>query len=165
MMQGETLLGNIYTPQAPHTMGVEWFDGLPGEPASFADYRHLNARVAPGQSAAWKVSLPEELLSAEFSSAIGVGERGAESSFQAPVTFEAYLSVEGGAQVLVFQREVLSTRGGWTEFKIDLTEYRGMQLVVTLAVRGGDDLVYSLYRFPTIDLNMPPESSMAAAPR
>ncbi|OGN89881.1 MAG: hypothetical protein A2Y88_02645 [Chloroflexi bacterium RBG_13_48_10] len=151
-MQGDTILGNVYAPEAPNTLGVQWYDGLPGIPAPFSDYRHLNLSVTPSQSATWKVMLPDNLLEAEFSSAVGIGNTDSVGGAEEPLIFEVYLAQVGETEKLVFTEKMDTTEKGWSNFKLDLLPYQGQEITLRFTVRGGDDSPATLYRFPTIDL-------------
>src|SRR4030067_2736604 len=163
-MQGEMILGSVFSPEAPNTLGVDWYDGLPGMPASFTDYRHLNLRVTPARSVVWSVRLPDHLLAAGFASAIGVGSSDQGSNPQGPLTFEVHLAQPGVLEELVFSQEVDAPGMGWSKFKLDLLPYRGQEIRLRFSVRGGIDLPATLYRYPTIDLTMQPECLLTERP-
>jgi hypothetical protein len=160
-MQGDTILGNVYAPEFPNTLGVEWYDGLPGNPAVYSDYRHLNLGVTPSQSAIWKVQLPENLSSAEFVSAIGIvgGEQ-----LGGGVTFNVYIMAQGLDEQLVFSQTIGDNAKGWTGFRFDLLPYQGQEIKVRLAVNSDDNAQSALYEFPHINLAVLPEEPLEARP-
>ena len=153
-MQGDMVLGSVFSPEAPNTLGVEWYDGLPGTPSSFSDYRHLNLKVNSAQSAVWRVNLPDHLVKAEFSSATAVWSGDQEGSWNSPLTFEVYIAQANEPEKLVFTRTYDPSEKGWSKFKLDLLAYQGQEITLRLAIQGESDLSAALYRYPTIDLTL-----------
>jgi hypothetical protein len=148
-MQGDTILGNVYSPQAPNSLGVEWVDGLEGQPAAYSDYHHLALSVSAARSAVWEVNLPDNLTSATFKSAIAIGGSHATA---APVGFEVYIGVPGASEKMVFTRTLEGGRSGWHQFSLDLLSYQGQVINIRLAVHTVDRSALTLYQFPRIDL-------------
>jgi len=160
-MQGDVILGKVYSPEAPNILGVAWYDGLPGTQAAYTDYRHLNLLVTPSRSAAWAVSLPDNLESAEFVSSIGVG-RGNQPG--EPVTFEVYISLQGQPEQPVFSRLMAASDSGWSKFSFSLLPFHGEEITLRLAVSGKINALETMYRFPYIDLTIQPEEHLTQPP-
>ncbi len=147
-MQGDMILGNVFSPESPNKLGVEWYDSFSGTPAPFTDYRHLNLRVTPSQSAIWKIKLPDNLLKAELSSAVEVRKNGQEEESDGPLLFEVYLAQAGETEKLIFSQKMDGSEKGWSKFKLDLLPYQAQEIALRFAVRGGDGSPATLYRFP-----------------
>jgi hypothetical protein len=160
-MQGDVILGKVYSPEAPNTLGVDWYDGLPGTQASYTDYRHLNLLVSPSHSAAWTVTLPENLASAEFVSSIGIG-RGSQPG--EPMTFEVFVSLQGQSEQLVFSRVMDASDSGWSKFNFSLLPFQEEEITLRLAVSGKIGALETMYRFPYIDLTIQPEDLLTQPP-
>jgi hypothetical protein len=151
-MQGDMILGKVYSPESPNTLGVEWYDDLPGTLSPFTDHRHLNLRVAPSRSINWEVRIPENLLVAELSSGIGVGSTDQDGEISRPVTYEIYLIDEGTPKELVYSEKLDNLNKRWLNFKLDLLPFQGREITLHFTVQDANNSLISLYRFPTINL-------------
>jgi hypothetical protein len=163
-MQGDVVLGKVYSPESSNTLGVQWMDGFPGAPASYTDFRHLNLLVSPANSIAWTIDLPEALKSAELVSAIGIGDGYARESGGEPVTFEILLSQPGQIEELVYSQLIDVTDRGWQKLRISLSSYQGQTITLRFAVKGGNGDLAALFRFPYINLTRQPEASPPIRP-
>ena len=160
-MQGDSILGNVYSPDISNKYQVEWSDGLPGKPAAFTDYHHLNVSVSSSQSVVWKVSLPDNLKSAQFISAVGVGE-----SVQMPTqaTFNIFIATQDNSEKLVYSQTITDHQKGWNNFKINILPYKGQEIKLRLAVNAQASSYLYLYKYPSIDIVESPEPNWVDKP-
>ena len=153
-MQGDVILGRVYSPENPESSGARWVDGLSYAPAEYTDYRHLNLLVTPINSAVWGVVLPENLQDAALVSATGLPAEPDGGGQDGLVSFEVYLSAPGQAEQLIYTRGVDVTEGGWDSFSLPLKEYQGKKIAIRFAVKGGSVEGAALYRYPMIELTL-----------
>jgi hypothetical protein len=163
-LQGDVILGRVYSPEVPASSGARWVDGASGEPALYTDYRRLNLVVTPSYSTTWSVDLPENLQSAVLVSASGLQDDRDAMAVDGLVTFEVYLTSPDQAEKMIYTRVAGVSDGGWDSFRFPLTGYQGQEIMIRFAVKGGSEARVALYRYPVIHLSLLPTTGSEVRP-
>ncbi len=157
-MQGDVVLGNVYSPEAPYTMGVKWVDGLSEIPVSYTSYKRLNLAISPQNTAVWEVNLPENLQYAELVSAINFGQDEIENFKGGNATFEIYVSVIGQSEQRIYSRVLETSQRNWENIRLPLTLYKGEEIILRFAVSSEFSRLLTLFQYPNIKLIIQPGS-------
>src|SRR5262249_8428749 len=135
---------------------------LSGSKADFTDYNHLNLVLTPPNYVEWSISLPDELESAVFHSAVStMSQRGPAES---PVTLSLYLKEAGAPEREAASWSLNPGENFWQSFSVPLTEYAGRSITLKLSAAGQRGAVPGLFKYPCIDVSVKTSGNQAAHP-
>lgn len=153
-MQGDVILGRVFSPETPASSGARWVEGSTGTPADYSDYQHLNLMVTPAYSSAWNVELPENLRSAALLSASGFLDEDYRDAVDGSITFAVYITSPDLGEQLIYSRAADVPDRGWDSFNLSLTEYQGKEITIRFTIEGESEMLAALYRYPMIRLEL-----------
>jgi len=153
-LQGDFILDSVKVHEVAGVPDVAWSADLTNNRVKFTDYHHLNLFVHTPNSVSWTVSLPSDLKSAAFHSAVAISESAPLDPAADGLTFEVHIQPAGGADTVAFFRSVAASDRDWQEFSVDLAGYAGQTITLTLTSSPGlsNAFDWAMFRFPFIDL-------------
>jgi hypothetical protein len=152
-MQGDMALNRVHQSKFGGA-GVRWSLDERGTPAEFADYRHLNLVLQPGQSVSWTLPLPAHLRAATLRSASVLGTGAGIAAKDRKVADRVTVTSRGGRRVLYYAT-LQSQDASWRPLTSSLERYAGETVTVHFFALGSPRSgAIVLWQYPRVDLTL-----------
>ncbi len=156
-LQGEYVFEDRVKTDALPT-DITWWTGLDGAMSQWSDYKHLDVLIPAPHTVSWTVEIPEQLISADLKTAVGINyQAGVSSATENKVTFTIRLTSSDNQQV-VFEKTLQPDSHTWTPVNIPLSAYAGQQIIIDFETKGDENGAgaWAMFQFPHIDLHVNP---------
>lgn len=160
-LQGDFALDTVRITETPGVPDIFWSADLTTSPVKWSHYKHLNLFLHTPNSVEWTVSLPANIKSAGFHSAIAVSRSAPKGLTPSDgIVFETSITSATESNEPVFSQHVTLNQRTWQPFHISLDRYAGTTITIEITSRSGDTVGdWAMYRYPYIDLYLHPDSS------
>lgn len=147
-LQGDYALPVVSVPAGSDYTGINWIkDRNELRPGKWDEPEHLNLYLSPGNSIQWKLNIPGNAVSANLSTSVAWPQSKEKGAKRASISLASIgLNTSEGAE-----RQVRKLSDEWQNCKIDLSKFRGKEVVVTFATPPNTDAVFA---YPTVDVRV-----------
>jgi hypothetical protein len=152
-LQGDFMLDTVRLHEASGSPEVYWARDLYGNRSDFTDYNHLNLVLGPPNYVTWSISLPADLESAAFHSAVSMTAGAPSNAPGGGVTLTLDIEHAEAPQRQAMSWSLDHWDGTWHPFAVPLSEYAGKTVTLKLAATGQSDAVFGAFKYPWIELS------------
>lgn len=155
-LQGDYILNSVFFVEKPGIPDIFWTEDLEAKAVEFSKFEHLNLFLHTPNAIEWVVSLPDNLIKADFNSAFGISTSAPRGQNDDGILFEIYIALDNGPYRLYHSRYVPPQEREWQPFSIPLKDFAGKKIKIKLSssMKGNYSNDWAMYRYPVIDLEI-----------
>ncbi|MGB5967766.1 MAG: hypothetical protein WBG70_05485 [Spirulinaceae cyanobacterium] len=154
-LQGDFVLDKVSIEETPEAGDIFWSENRTIENRlPWHHYKHLNLFLPSPNTASWTISLPNNLKSANFNSAVAVSKSAPKDNAADGLTFEVYIEKSQEKRKLAYSYTTKPNQSYWQPFSISLNDYVGETVTLHLTSSSGKNSIgdWGMYRYPYIDV-------------
>lgn len=157
-LQGDYVLDNVENNPGSIAKPLFWSPDLTDTRASYSSVRHLNLFMPAPNSISWTLSLPENVVEANFISAVAISKSVPKNANSSGVNVAVYITPENEPEVTVYQQRLRSDQQDWQSFNFRLNQYAGktitLKIVSATVTDESSNYGWAMYRYPHIAVKL-----------